>query len=1201
MALSSTDGGIRDVVATERVSFCLRNPSTMELFEVQANTYEDLRLTPSKATKALLQDEGFVELPISVDNTSPPLILVGQDNCALMRTLHSWEGTTKTLFAVETPLGFTLEGEVGRQEEVVLVVDQQDDPELLCLLMDHINSEKFGLQDDSSVLYESDEDKKARALMLERTHRRSDNHYETGLLWRNSAPNLPDNKKEVRERHLQWEKSLKKRPDRHQAIIDLMNRYKEKGYIRVAPSDTVFGRTWHLPIFTVEHPLKPGKTRVVWDCAARYHGVSLNAALVSGPDFTVPLVNVLMRFRTGKFAVSGDIEEMFHQVFLREEDRCSHRFFWRDSPDQELQIMEMCVLSFGATCSPTLAQYVKNMHASLYEEEHPRAVRAIKEDHYVDDYLDCDQDETVLWERADLVRKIHQEGGMNMHKFTSNSLAIQQRLGVQGEAEKKVSLSVSSILGLSWNTTDDCLSFRFSRGKFAPGLMDGSTAPTRREMLRIVMSIFDPLGLVSFLTMEGKIILREAWRLEGRWDDPLGGGIQRRWGKWTRLLSTLDDITIPRWHGTYPQPVELHIFSDASETAICSTCYVVQTSPTGRKSSLCFTKCLLAPLKTKSIPRLELDAAVLGVRVASIVQSAHPWQVDRVLYWTDAKDVLYWLRCPHRRYSPYVANRVSNILSYSSVSQWRWVPTDQNPADWGTKWMGNHAQELWWMGPQFLQEEESFWPNCDLEERELLEVRPLLHLTHHATKSSLVPEVERFSSWTKLVETCAVARNFLKILTRKKYPGPVTEEERREAEAEIFCQTQQGMMKRTDLKTFISSLCPFEDHNGVLRMRSRIVRGQNLPYDARYPIIIQSEHPATYLLIMHYHRTNNHQNTSAVVNELRQRVVFFNMVATVRRVVSSCSRCVMRRARPVLPQMGALPEDRLAVFQLPFSFVGLDYFGPVEVKVGKRHEKRWIALFTCLTTRAVYLEVVTSLSGASCMAALDSLAARRGTPVRIHSDNATCFVAASKEYRGPNGVRPEWNFIPPNSPSMGGSWERLVGIVKSSLRNMDLSRTPSEEELRRALAQAERLVNSRPLTRIPVDPEEEESLTPNHFILGTSSGLKPDVHPSGDLGATLKEWEHIVASFWNRFVKEYLPTISARAKWTNKVEPLKVNDIVFVCDQDPRGGWRRGRIEKVYTDRESDQVRDVLVRTADGKVYRRGACAVAPIVRSENS
>ena len=157
MALSWTDGGIRDVVATERVSFCLRNPSTMELFEVQANTYEDLRLTPSKATKALLQDEGFVELPISVDNTSPPLILVGQDNCALMRTLHSWEGTTKTLFAVETPLGFTLEGEVGRQEEVVLVVDQQYDPELLCLLMDHINSEKFGLQDDSSVLYESDE------------------------------------------------------------------------------------------------------------------------------------------------------------------------------------------------------------------------------------------------------------------------------------------------------------------------------------------------------------------------------------------------------------------------------------------------------------------------------------------------------------------------------------------------------------------------------------------------------------------------------------------------------------------------------------------------------------------------------------------------------------------------------------------------------------------------------------------------------------------------------------------------------------------------------------------------------------------------------------------------------------------------------------------------------------------------------------
>ena len=1052
MALSWADGDIREVVSTQRVTFTLRNPTSRQMFQVSANTYRDLRLSPSKVTRRLLIEEGLAHLPISTDTETVPLLLIGQDNSVLMRTLRSWEGDSKTLFAAETPLGTTLEGETRQQTETVLITDQESDPELLCLLMAHINDEKFGLGDDSALHYESDSDMQARKTMEQSTHRRlTDSHYETSLLWRDDSTNLPDNREAVRERHLKWEKALLKEPQRQKQVMDLMARYLEKGYMRPAPSDKgTPGRTWYLPIFTTVNPMKPEKTRVVWDCAAKYYGKSLNDVLVSGPDLTVPLVNVLMRFRRGRYAISGDIEEMFHQVFVREEDRSAQRFYWRDNVNEELRVMELCVLSFGATCSPTLAQYVKNTNAQSEVNENPRAVQAIQEDHYVDDYLDCDDEESVLLKRADQVRRIHANGGMKMHKFTSNSAVILHTLGVPADTVKKVSLSGSSILGLSWNTTNDCLSFRFSRDRFATGLMDGTESPTRRQMLRVVMSIFDPLGLVSFLTMEGKIVLREAWRMQGKWDDPLDGGIQRRWASWTHHLSTIEDIVIPRWHGTVAKPVELHVFSDASENAICATGYVVQELPEGRISSLCFAKCLLAPLKTKSIPRLELDAAVLGTRVASVIRAAHPWEVTKVHHWTDAKDVLYWLRCPYRRYSPYVANRVANLLSYTTEAQWRWVPTDQNPADWGTKWMvSRKSNDLWWRGPEFLQEEESMWPDCELEKRELLEVRPLLSLTHHTPRHCLVPEVSRFSNWSRLVGTCATSLNFLAILRKKRYPGPVTEEERRRAENQLFIEMQRGILAKPGRKKFLTSLCPFVDDNGVMRMRSRLARAESLSYDSRYPIILDEEHPAVVLLVMYYHRKNNHQLTSVVVNELRQRVVFFNMVVTVRRIVSGCAWCMVRRAGPVMPQMGSLHSSRVAVFRPPFSFVGLDYFGPVLVTIGRRHEKRWVALFTCLTIRAVYLEIVASLSGNSCMMALDSLIARRGTPVRIHSDNATCFVAASKEYQGPNGVRPEWSFIPPNSPSMGGAWERLVGVVKSALRNMDLGKTPSEETLRR--------------------------------------------------------------------------------------------------------------------------------------------------------
>ena len=193
------------------------------------------------------------------------------------------------------------------------------------------------------------------------------------------------------------------------------------------------------------------------------------------------------------------------------------------------------------------------------------------------------------------------------------------------------------------------------------------------------------------------------------------------------------------------------------------------------------------------------------------------------------------------------------------------------------------------------------WPDCELEKRELLEVRPLLSLTHHTPRHCLVPEVSRFSNWSRLVGTCATSLNFLAILRKKRYPGPVTEEERRRAENQLFIEMQRGILAKPGRKKFLTSLCPFVDDNGVMRMRSRLARAESLSYDSRYPIILDEEHPAVVLLVMYYHRKNNHQLTSVVVNELRQRVVFFNMVVTVRRIVSGCAWCMVRRAGPVMP------------------------------------------------------------------------------------------------------------------------------------------------------------------------------------------------------------------------------------------------------------------------------------------------------------
>lgn len=650
LTLSWADGKSCPPFKSQRVSVTTTNANGDE-FTLTAYTKEELKLPINRMTKALLEQEGLAHLPVLCGDHDQPTIIIGQDNTSLTRTLQSIEGRSGCVVASRTPLGWVVEGETAGRGDACLVANISSDRNMETMLRNYLDKEHFGLQSDSFAAVESDENIRARQMLTELTVRRTDGRYETGLLWRTDNPLLRNNFKQAADRFMSFEKKLCRDPELHRRVDLLMTSYVEKGYARRVVGDAPLpNRTWYLPIFTVNHPSKPEKTRIVWDAAAIYRSQSLNSELVSGPDLTQPLINILSRFRTKPFAISGDIEEMFHQVAVREEDRGAQRFLWRANPSADLEEYEMCVLTFGATCSPTLAQYAKNVNAARFSTTHPEAVRAIVEDHYVDDFLFCCFDEDHLVQLARQVRDIHHTGGFRMHKWRSNSAAVLRDLDEHHNTGNKVSLSQSSILGLSWDTTNDLLSFRFRREKFPKELLDGSGEPTKRLMLKVVMSTYDPLGLIANLLIEAKIILREAWREEAGWDDKLTGGIQRRWNTWTQHLNELEDISIPRWHGTEEGAVDLHIFVDASETALAALCYVVQRNSTGRVTrSLTMTKCLVAPLKAKTIPRLELDAAVLGTRVAAIVQESCSWPVRQLHFWTDAKDVFCWLKSCTRR------------------------------------------------------------------------------------------------------------------------------------------------------------------------------------------------------------------------------------------------------------------------------------------------------------------------------------------------------------------------------------------------------------------------------------------------------------------------------------------------------------------------------------------------------------------------
>lgn len=197
-----------------------------------------------------------------------------------------------------------------------------------------------------------------------------------------------------------------------------------------------------------------------------------------------------------------------------------------------------------------------------------------------------------------------------------------------------------------------------------------------------------------------------------------------------------------------------------------------------------------------------------------------------------------------------------------------------------------------------------------------------------------------------------------------------------------------------------------------------------------------------------------------------------------------------------------------------------------------------------------------------------------------------------------------WKFIPPSTPHMGGAWERLVRSVKVAMGAVsESSRKPDDETFETILTEAEAMINSRPLTYVPLESADQEALTPNHFLLGNSSGTKfLSTEPLDERVVLRSSWKmarYIVDELWRRWLKEYLPMITRRCKWFEDVKDLRVGDLVLIVGETARNQWIRGQIEEVYPGRDG-RVRQALVRTSSGTV-RRAAVKLAVLDVKENS
>jgi hypothetical protein len=387
------------------------------------------------------------------------------------------------------------------------------------------------------------------------------------------------------------------------------------------------------------------------------------------------------------------------------------------------------------------------------------------------------------------------------------------------------------------------------------------------------------------------------------------------------------------------------------------------------------------------------------------------------------------------------------------------------------------------------------------------------------------------------------------------------------------------MLRRSQL----AKLSPRIDQQGVIRCDSRLYYADSLPYDARCPIILPRGHWVTKLIVRYYHALANHvAGTNFVLAQISQRFWIVAAREEIREWENECCTCQKRRNKLATQVMAPLPDVRLRFTYRVFDQAAVDYAGPLTTIQGrgKRRLKRWLCLFTCLSTRAVHLEVAWGLDTDSFLNAFTRFISRRGVPKEMVSDNGTNFVGAvndlkelvaqldrEKIQRATAHSGTTWSFNPPGGPHFGGVVEIMVKAAKKAiyavLNNCDVT----DEELITICTGVESLMNSRPITYQSANPADDVPLTPNHFLHGQLGGeFAPD---DMDLDSNpRKRWrkvQAILSRVWSRWLKEYLPTLNTRKKWTDMVEDLKDGDIVLVLDKDlPRGKWPLGRIVATY-------------------------------------
>ena len=884
------------VVSLSVSSLC--KDETIELSEVLTVEKIPIEAAESMSEETLrkfdhLHDLSFPELK---DKTVG--LLIGIDTPAALRPLDCRFGEDGGPEAVRTPLGWVLYGPA--ESSSLKGNDVSCFNIALCDVNDNFPSPHEFVLKGELTNDNSREDRVAHEILKNAEIVKG--HFQVPLLWRNSNAKLPNNRMMAQTRLQSLKRRLDHNNELKQKYVSVMQSYVDHGWAeKVEDEEPVSSFCWYLPHHPVVNPRKPEKLRIVFDCAAKFMGISLNNMLMSGPDFFNRLDGVLTRFRADTFAVVSDIESMFHQVRVDPKDRDALRFLWWKDGDttKPPDVFRMTVHLFGASSSPSVASFcLKEVAKRFGDEFSSNTVQLIARNFYVDDFLASVSSVAEGTAVTTETREILAKAGFNLTKWLSNNKEILNSVPVDQQAKcvqsPILNQSVTErILGVAWDVGND---------EFYVRINCQEKPFTRRGVLSVAHSLFDPLGFVAPTLIMPKVLLRELCDKE--WDEPLTSDQQTKWEIWLNSLSYLEKVKIPR---CFKMPesceasYELHHFCDASLVAYGSVAYLRSVNKSGNfHVAFLMGKGHLSPKPSTTVPRLELLAAVTAVRLDRLLRRELPFLINQSMFWTDSAAVLQSIYNNRKRFPVFVANRLAEIERCSQVKNWRHVPSKLNPADEISRGVSPEKFSkfnIWLSGPPFLTESSENWPqqfdgekNMSSDDIFLMEKVSAFSVSI-ANSPEIEPTqrfVEYFSSLYLLKRATAWLLRFIKALPSKVSKaslgiakGMVTVEELRHAELQLvkYVQNQQFgdvISKLSEKKSLSKKVCSVAMLKlnpilceGVVRVGGRLSSAP-VDFSLRHPVILPKESHFTDLVVRQYHESSGHPGYNGTLSSLRE-------------------------------------------------------------------------------------------------------------------------------------------------------------------------------------------------------------------------------------------------------------------------------------------------------------------------------------------